>query len=404
MRAVILSGKPCGIAMAPPSKSYAHRALICAALACGTSVIKNAGVCDDIKATLGALKALGAKIEINGRDATIIGCDAKKRAVDSFIDCNESGSTLRFLIPVFLLAQAKAEFTGCNRLFERPLDIYEQLCSENGLYFHKDGNSLCVSGPLSSSNFKLQGNVSSQFISGLLFALPLLEGDSQIELIPPVESRPYIDMTLETLEKFQIKIKQEGNTLYIPGGQSYVPTQMTVEGDWSGTAFLESFNTIGGKVEITGLASDSTQGDSVYRELFKTLCQEKMASVDISDCPDLGPVLMAVAAVKNGAVLTGTRRLRIKESARDKVMAHELAKFGVKVDVQENSVTVYKSELHIPTEPLESHNDHRIAMALSLPCSITGGEILGSEAVAKSFPDYWSALGSLCLEVTQYEH
>lgn len=404
MRAVISKGLARGTVQAPPSKSCAHRAMICAALAQGQSLIKNTGYCDDIKATASALTALGADIELCGQDMKITGCDPTARTGEIYANCNESGSTLRFMIPLFLLSDAKARLTGCKRLFERPLEIYRELCEQRGLFFKSEERLLTVKGPLKPDIFSVRGDVSSQFITGLLFALPLLNGDSTISLIPPVESRPYINITLEMLEKFGINAVMRGDTVKISGNQHYAPAALTVDGDHSGAAFPHAFNTVGGNVTVTGLSPNSTQGDKIYPVLFERLCNENDPIIDITHCPDLGPVLMAVAACKNGAVLTGTRRLKLKECSRGEAMAQELCKFGVKTEVSENSIRVYKSELYTPKLPLSCHNDHRIAMALSLPCSLTGGEIEGCEAVNKSYPDYWKVLQKLGIGVDIYDN
>jgi len=233
-----------------------------------------------------------------------------------------------------------------------------------------------------------------------LFALPLLYGDSVLEVLPPIESKAYIDMTLEALETFGIKIRQEENIFYIAGNQVYKAKNVLVEGDYSNAAFLDAFNLIGGNVYVEGLRADSLQGDQIYKKYYDIMKDEN-PTMDISECPDLGPILMGMAAAGHGAHFTGTKRLKIKESDRGSVMAEELAKFGIKVDVMENEIIVYPGTLRKPQEVLSSHNDHRIAMTLTTLCTITGGEIDGAESVKKSFPNYYDVIEGLGIQVTR---
>ena len=400
MKVTITPSRASGCVLAPPSKSMAHRMLMGAGLADGTSVVDNIELSEDIKATLGILEALGAQYNIEDRKVIMQGVGGKRLQTTQKLNCNESGSTLRFFIPLLLSGGEKAEFTGAKRLFERPLGIYEEICNEQGVLFEKYETGLTVEGQLQAGHFKVQGNISSQFITGLLFALPLLEEDSVLEVLPPVESRAYIDMTLEALETFGIQVKEEGNTFYIEGKQTYQAKDVTVEGDYSNAAFLDAFNLIGGSVKVTGLREDTLQGDKVYQTYYEVLKEEDPV-MDISECPDLGPILMGMAAASNGARFTGTRRLRIKESDRGAVMAEELAKFGIRVDVMENEIVVHKGTLTRPSESLDSHNDHRIAMTMATLCTITGGTIDGAESVRKSFPNYYDVIEYLGIQVTR---
>ena len=400
MKVTITPSRASGCVLAPPSKSMAHRMLMGAGLAGGTLVVDNIELSEDIKATLGILEALGAQYKIEDRKVIMQGVGGKRLQTTQKLNCNESGSTLRFFIPLLLSGGEKAEFTGAKRLFERPLGIYEEICNEQGIQFNKYETGLTVEGQLQAGHFKVQGNISSQFITGLLFALPLLEEDSALEVLPPVESRAYIDMTLEALETFGIQVKEEGNIFYIAGKQTYQAKDVTVEGDYSNAAFLDAFNLIGGSVKVTGLREDTLQGDKVYQTYYEVLKEEEPV-MDISECPDLGPILMGMAAASNGARFTGTRRLRIKESDRGAVMAEELAKFGIRVDVMENEIVVHKGTLTRPSESLDSHNDHRIAMTMATLCTITGGTIDGAESVRKSFPNYYNIIQQLGINVTR---
>ena len=400
MTVKIEKGTPRGRVSAPPSKSMGHRLLICAALAEGESRIHGISESADMKATLGCLSALGVDYTIEGDTVTVRGIRMQDAKPQKPLYCNESGSTLRFFIPIAMLSGSNALFTGAESLFRRPMTVYETLAKEKSLFFSKDSQSLAVKGPLSAGEYRVAGNVSSQFISGLLFALPLLKEDSIIRITPPLESRSYIHLTTTALAAFGVKIEwQDDLTLYIKGGQRYVPTDAVVEGDYSGAAFLDALKELGGEVETTGLAPDSLQGDRVYSRFFPMLSRGT-PTVHLGDCPDLGPILFAVAAAKNGAVFTGTERLRIKESDRVAAMAKELSKFGVTVTEGEDSVVVYPTDFHAPTEPLYGHNDHRIVMSLAVLSTLTGGEIEGAEAVSKSFPDFFEKLSSLGIAVS----
>lgn len=398
MKVTITPSIASGCVLAPPSKSMAHRMLMGAGLAEGTSVVGNIELSEDIKATLGMLKALGAQHKIEDGKVIMQGVGGKCLQANERLNSNESGSTLRFFIPLVLAGGGKFEFVGAKRLFERPLEIYAEICKEQGILFDKHECGLTVEGKLKAAHFKVQGNISSQFITGLLFALPLLEEDSILEVVPPVESRAYIDMTLETLKTFGIQVKQKGNTFYIAGNQSYQAKNVTVEGDYSNAAFLDAFNLIGGNVKVEGLRESTLQGDRIYKTYYEVL-KEEHPEIDIAECPDLGPILMGLAAAMNGAHFTGTRRLRIKESDRGAVMAEELAKFGIQVDVMENEIVVHKGTLTRPREILSSHNDHRIAMTLATLCTITGGTIDGAESVRKSFPNYYDVIEELGIQV-----
>ena len=403
MRALMTPATLFGSVSAPPSKSMAHRLLISAALANGKSVIHNLADSADITATIACLRALGARIERQGEDAVVYGTDVRARSATVALPCNESGSTLRFLIPLALLGKAEACFSGTEKLLSRPLDIYETICTGQGFTFCRTPSTVTVGGRLAGGDYRVVGNISSQFISGLLFALPLCEGDSRILITPPLESRPYIDLTLQALAAFGIRaFWADERTLAIPGGQAYRPAECTVEGDYSGAAFFAALNLLGSRVEVTGLRPDSLQGDKAYLRYYGML-EKGTPTIHLGNCPDLGPVLMAVAAAKNGAVFCGTRRLRIKESDRGAAMAEELAKFGTAVEVLEDSIVVYPQAFHAPDEPLHGHNDHRIVMALCTLLNLTGGEIDDAEAVRKSMPDYFEKMCALGAKVTLHE-
>ncbi len=383
-----------GQVKAPPSKSMAHRLLICGALS-KQSVISGVAFSKDIEATLGCLRALGAEISVMDDTVTIGGIDINKTPASQSLFCNESGSTLRFLIPLCLLFGGYFTLSGSQRLMERSLSVYEEICKSQGITFTKTNTNIALCGKLNAGKYVVRGDISSQFISGLMFALPLLQQDSIIEITGNLESGSYLNLTIKALADFGVQItRYDERTFYIKGNQTYKSRKLKVEGDYSNAAFFEAFNLIGGNVAVSNLSKISAQGDRVYKEMM-TEISNGTPTLDISDCPDLAPVLIAAAALKNGAKFVGTHRLKIKESDRGAAMAEELMKFGCSIRVLENEIIVPKCELYSPKIPLSSHNDHRIAMALSVICSIYGGEIYGAEAVAKSFPDYFERLNSL---------
>ncbi|MCM1544354.1 MAG: 3-phosphoshikimate 1-carboxyvinyltransferase [Ruminococcus sp.] len=387
-----------GKVSAPTSKSVAHRMLICAALANGESQIHGVTFSQDIYATLDCIEAMGAKVEHNDDTVKINGLASSVMHEEKHFFCRESGSTLRFFVPILLLSSVKQSFSGAGRLMQRPMQVYEDICRERGLLFEQS-ETLTVKGKLTSGDFSVKGNISSQFITGLLFALSLADGISRIHIIPPLESRSYINMTIDAMKVFGVSVEWEDDfTLLIKGNQRYIAQSLTVEGDFSGSAFLDAFNVLGGEVEVTGMNENSLQGDKIYRQYFKLLA-DGTPTLDVSDCPDLAPILMTVAAAKNGAKLIGTKRLKIKESDRGVVMAQELSKFGAKIDVYENEIVVHDVSLQAPTSLLHGHNDHRIVMSLAVLSSLFGGEIDEAEAVTKSFPDFFEKIKTLGVEV-----
>ena len=384
MTVTITPGAARGAVCAPPSKSCGHRMLLCAALAAGESRIRGISRSQDMAATLDCIRAMGGSARLEGDTAHITGtggCAAKS----AVYPCRESGSTLRFCIPPALVPGGRAVFTG-------GIGIYEDVLPRAGIRIEKSERCITLEGALTAGEYTLRGDVSSQFISGLLLALPLLAADSTLCVLPPVESRPYIDITLDVMRSFGVQVDEwDENCFFIPGQQHYAARVAAVEGDWSNAAFLLA---LGEGVTATGLRAESLQGDRVCRDMLRRL-QSPGAQLDLTACPDLGPVLFAAAARAHGAVFTGTRRLRIKESDRVAAMAQELAKLGVRVDAEENRVTVHPGGIAAPREVLDGHNDHRIVMALSVLATSVGGTIRGAEAVAKSYPDFFEVLQAL---------
>ena len=408
-----------GTVSAPPSKSMAHRAVLCSALAKGTSHIENLEFSKDISATLAAAGQLCARVESGPADALVEGL-GHFRPVFGPVDCCESGSTLRFLIPLASLTGQSITFVGRGRLMERPQSVYETLYREQNLHFEQANGQLTVAGSLRSGEYTLAGNVSSQFISGLLFALPLLAGDSTLHLIPPVESRSYIEMTRAAQAAFGVTSHWlDDTTLCIPGGQQYHPRDYIVEGDYSQAAFLAVLGAVKGGITLTGLTAETLQGDAAILDILRR-CGAKFTrteaglvfeqaplhgvDIDLADCPDLGPVLMVLGLLCEGTtVIRNAERLRIKESDRIAAMEAELRACGGVLSSEGGTITVQgcKPRLHAPEAPLSGHNDHRVVMSLTvlalaadIPLAINE-----AEAVQKSWPHFFDALKPLGVEV-----
>ena len=417
MLATIHPGPIGGAVTVPPSKSIAHRTVLAAGLAKGVSLVYNLDPSQDIAATLAAVRAFGAKVKLTETYADIEGRGGFATILRP-VDCGESGSTLRFLIPLAALTGQPVTFTGRGRLMQRPQNVYEELFASQGLPFRQEAGALTMAGPLRPGRFELAGDVSSQFVSGLLFALPLLAGDSRICLRPPVESRSYIEMTRAAQRRFGVVSRwADPNTLDIPGGQAYCPRDLTIEGDWSQAAFPAVLGALAGDVTVAGLEPDTLQGDAVILDIlrrcggriepapggfrfFKSRLQG--ARIDLADCPDLGPVLMALGLLCEGeTVIVNAGRLRLKESDRIAAMEQELRKLGGWIASDGGTVTVRRSALHPPAGPLWGHNDHRVVMSLTVLAAAAGlpVEIAGAEAVAKSWPGFFAAMRQLGVEV-----
>ncbi len=392
--------QPCklnGTVDAPPSKSMAHRYLIGAALSGQKCVLSGVDYSEDILASIDCLKALGTKITTDN-DIVCVEPGEFMKAETPVLECRESGSTLRFFIPLALCLGKPVTLRGSQRLFERPLGIYEELCHEKGFVFHKQGNSVSLCGRLTSGNHKLRGDISSQFITGLIFALIYLGKDASIEIIPPFESRSYIDLTISAMKSFGAAVNfTDTYTLEIKASRMHAFSGR-IEGDYSNAAFLDAFNSLGSDVRIGNLNPDSLQGDRVYADYFRQI-SAGTPTLDISDCPDLGPILFALAAMKNGAVFTGTDRLKAKESDRGMAMHEEFRKLGGGLIFGNNTITVPKQEFKDVDYPLSGHNDHRIVMAMSVILSQIGGSIEDAQAVCKSYPGFFEDLKQLGAKV-----
>lgn len=393
--------KLCGDLVAKPSKSFAHRYLIAASLSDDESIISNVDFSNDIVATLNCIHAYGKKHFREFEKHEVRFSNECTKNFDPTFDCKESGTTIRIFMPIALRKYDKATFIGSDRLIERGIDIYENIFKY--VTFYKDKYSISTKGTINAGHFELPGNISSQYISGLLYALPLLDGDSEIVITTELESTNYILMTLEVLKNYGIQIEtnltrrgEHCEPVYfkIKGNQKYSAHNFSIEGDYSNAAFIDAFNYFGNTINLTGLNLDSLQSDKVYKKYFDML-DKSFSEIDISNCIDLGPILITFAALKNGAKFTGTSRLKIKESDRGNVIAEELKKCGADISVLENEIIVNKKELHSSTTPFNSHNDHRIAMSLSLLSTQFDIEINDAECVSKSYPGYFDDLKSL---------
>lgn len=383
-----------GEVCAPTSKSVTHRRLIASALSGKKCVIKDILYSDDINVTLKALESLNCKITRN-KDSVIVDGRNFLKEVKGIIDCKQSGSSLRFLIPIALLMDKEVVFTGSERLLARGLEDYQQLCDEHDFLFEKNSNTIKVKGRLEAGEYYLKGNSSSQYSTGMILALASLKGKSHIYISESLQSRSYIKLTCSIVNEYGIDCKMNDDDILIDSN-GYKAIDSIIEADLSNAAYLDCFNYIGGFVNITNLSDDSVQPDKVYKDLFKQI-KELTPSIDIAECVDLAPILISLSAINNGATLLNTKRLAIKESDRAKAMQEELKKFDVKIIVEENRIIIPKSKLSMPKEIIDSHDDHRIAMALIPLLTLTGGKISDIEAINKSFPNYLEKLEKLGL-------
>ena len=396
----------------PPSKSLAHRAIICACLAPGRSVISNIDYSVDIRATIEGMRHLGASIKEDKDTLFIDGIETFQYDGD-VVNCHESGSTLRFFLPLFSLTGKRATFSGSKRLIERPQNVYEMLFQEQGIDFVRTYPYFIIDGRLKPGELTLKGNVSSQFITGLLIALPLLEADSKIHIEPPFESRSYVDLTIQMLKRFQIIVEYEdAYTLAIKGNQQYQPTDVLVEGDYSQLVFWASLGVLNHSVETHGLDLHSLQGDKKTIDIFQSMnagikvlddgyqfCPGTLNGtvIDLNDCPDLGPMLFALATQANGkTTFQNAGRLRIKESDRIEAMETELKKLGCSISSTFGTVTITGPVKLQGNVTLHRHNAHRIVMANSILATIADEPITidDAQAISKSYPGFFKDLAS----------
>ncbi len=414
MNVIITPNKLEGNVIVPPSKSLSHRAIIAASLAEGRSKISNIIYSEDIIATINAMEGLGAHIEKH--DDYLIINGSKPKRISNIIDANESGSTIRFMIPIALVVDSPVEFMGKNNLVNRPLDVFTDLFDEFGIKYERGEKYLPmkVYNGLKPGVYKIRGDISSQFITGLLYALPLLSGDSKIVITTALESKGYIDLTMDVLKKFGIEIKTDDYTTFdIKGNQTYKPQDYTVEGDYSQAAFFAVANTLGANLNILCMNEDSYQGDkkiildinsfkgnAYFKEgmLKVDSLETKGAVIDFKNSPDLGPIETVLAALSKGhSTFTSIERLRIKECDRVKAMEEELNKMGAKVYDNGDTMEIDGVDMLNGAMDLDSHNDHRIVMALSIASLKTNGKIriLNAGAIKKSFPHFFNVFESI---------
>ena len=366
-----------GAVTPPASKSMAHRAVLAMALASETGTLSNLSDSQDIQATKRCVESLKAP---------------RPDGELPFLDCGESGSTLRFLIPIALAVAGGGVFTGHGRLMERPQQPYFDIFDEKGIFYEQKDGVLTVQGTLTPGVYHLPGNVSSQFVTGLLYALPLLSGDSTIKITTPLESSGYVDMTLDMLEKFGITVENQDYAVFrIPGKQAYAARDITVESDWSQAGFWYAANFLDNRVSIQGLNPTSTQGDRVVASLYWKLAKPGDVDIDVSGCPDLLPPLAVMAAIRQGTTrFINAARLRIKESDRLSTTAALLNALGGRAEDSPDSLTV-QGIMSFTGGTVDGANDHRIVMAAAIAATHSAAPvtILGAEAVNKSYPSFW---------------
>lgn len=407
-----------GTVRMPSSKSAAHRAVLCAALSRGCCTLSHVDMNQDIEATVAGVEALGAKT-IYDRDKKLLALDASALcAGEGKIDCGESGSTLRFLIPIAAVLGGRWTFTGRGRLPQRPLGIYENLLPRHGVSFCSQGGlPLTIEGKLSPGEYSLPGNVSSQFVTGLLFSLPLLQGDSEIRLTSPLESEGYVDLTCSMLKNFGIETQKVETGWKVPGEQKYKVQNYSVEGDWSQAAFflcMAAVSPTGAKICLEGLDPRSVQGDKACVELFQrfglqTAWEGKSLiawnprvsepfgglhgfPIDAAQIPDMVPALAVCGALSGGETrIFHAERLRLKESDRLAAMAEALNKSGGRVEILPDGLLIQGTE-HLSGGTVEGKNDHRVVMAMAAAALRCEKELKVTDAwsIRKSYPQFFA--------------
>lgn len=392
----------------PASKSACHRSIICAALSSGVSVIKNCGTSADIEATINGMKSLGASFEENNGDLFVKRNDPPKSCT---INCKESGSTLRFLLPIAAALGVNATFTGEGRLPSRPIKTLTDILRQGGVECSSDTLPLTITGKFKGGAYSLPGNISSQYITGLLFALALTKTESQIDLTTKLESAAYVDMTISEMKHFGVNIESLENGYKIRGDQIFTASERTIEGDWSQAAFFMSAATIGGDITIKGLDENSLQGDRFAVDVFKDFGAHisfsngelnikkgdlKGITVDGSQIPDMVPAIAVTAAFANGTTtIHSAARLRAKESDRLFETAKRLRSFGIDVEETADGLIIHGGS---PTgSSIDGANDHRIVMSFAVMAAYSKNQSIidGFEAINKSYPDFFNDFNKL---------
>ncbi|MBD9051434.1 3-phosphoshikimate 1-carboxyvinyltransferase [Ruminococcus sp.] len=403
---------PNGTVNVPPSKSDVHRAIICAAMANGVSRISPVALSNDIKATIDCIKALGADAVLENNVLTVDGTNMYKNKT-ALLDCGESGSTLRFFIPIAAVGNINATFVGKGKLPQRPIGIFTEALPKAGTVCKTEGGlPLEIKGQLKSGIFEIPGNVSSQFITGLLLALPILEGNSEIVLTSPLESVGYIAMTIRTMNQFGVNIQATEKGWHIKGGQSYKTCDYTTDGDWSQAAFFMVLGAVSGKVTVKGVAKDSTQGDKKCAEILARFGAKvtqldnevtvekgelKAITIDASQIPDLVPVLSVCAAFAEGTTkIINAERLRIKECDRLKATAELLNNLGGKVKELSDGLEI-TGVSSLKGGNVNGYNDHRIVMSAAVCAARSDEDITATFAMSinKSYPDFYIDYNSI---------
>ncbi|WP_314320784.1 3-phosphoshikimate 1-carboxyvinyltransferase [Fusobacterium pseudoperiodonticum] len=413
---IIKSDKLVGELSPPPSKSVLHRYIIASSLAKGVSKIENISFSEDIIATIEAMKKLGANIEQKENYLLIDGSDTFKNLNENIeIDCNESGSTLRFLFPLSIVEENKVLFKGRGKLFKRPMTPYFENFEKYKIkHSYIDENKILLEGKLKAGIYEIDGNISSQFITGLLFSLPLLEGESKIIINGKLESSNYIDISLDCLSKFGIKIINNSYQEFIIGGnQSYKVGNYRTEADYSQAAFFLVANAIGSKIRINDLSEDSLQGDKKIIDYISEIDNwnsKDTLILDGSETPDIIPILSLKAVVSGKKIeIVNIKRLRIKESDRLKATVEELSKLNFDLIEKKDSILInsrenFKVNKNEKVVSLSAHSDHRIAMMIAIATTCYDGEILldNLDCVKKSYPNFWEVFLSLGGKIYEY--
>ncbi len=399
-----------GEVVLPPSKSDVHRAIICASLAKGKSMVSPVDFSKDILATIDCMRNLGADILTVDTDKLAIDGSGTFSQKTAELNCNESGSTLRFLIPLAGAGGVKTTFSGKGRLPQRPIGIYLDTLPEHGIHCETCGGlPLTISGKLKGGVFSIRGDISSQFITGLLLALPLAEENSRIILTTPLQSRGYIDMTLHTMKTFGVHVETTDYGYFIQGNQQYHSCDYTCEGDWSQAGFFLSAGALGGNLTLKGLSLSSVQGDKECLEIFRQFGAEITATdseitvkpgknglqgmtINATDIPDLVPILAVTGAFAKGTThIYGAERLRIKESDRLKAISDGLTRIGCEVTETSDGLIINGRETADGGQ-VEGYNDHRIVMSMAIAVTKCRNalEITDSESINKSYPEFFN--------------
>lgn len=395
-----------GTVKAPPSKSLSHRALICAALAHGESRIDNIVFSEDIEATIHALESIGVTFHRHKNHLTVKGVKRLKLH-NKEVYCNESGSTLRFLIPILSLTNKEVFLTGKASLLQRPQTIYSEIFEQDQNVFNIENDKIVVKGSVKARDYYIKGDVSSQFFSGLMFSLPLLKEDSTIHIVGTLESKSYIDLTISTLEKFGIEITELENGYFIKGNQEYTPCDYRIEGDYSQGAFHLVGGILNGRVHVEDLDQDSKQGDMAIVDIIQVMkgkviftengfitetSETKSDTIDINDCPDLGPIISLLASLSPGTTrIINAHRLRIKESDRIKSTVDTLKALGANISSENDEIIIRGRKMLDGGVTVDSFNDHRIAMMVAIASTRCKKEIqlTTATAVNKSYPHFF---------------